>query len=89
MYIFATENNKLNTERYKLMAKEERITSWLDHVHEDISSAECLFMGGHWLYYTHSHTRLLNVCGLTDELTDAQLRFIALMEPMYIEARYP
>lgn len=50
MYIFATENNKLNTERYKLMAKEERITSWLDHVHEDISSAECLFMGGHWLY---------------------------------------
>ncbi|MBR0201556.1 MAG: HEPN domain-containing protein [Bacteroidaceae bacterium] len=97
------------------MAKEERITSWLDHVHEDISSAECLFMGGHWLYvgflchqalekalkayytanndddppYTHSHTRLLNVCGLTDELTDAQLRFIALMEPMYIEARYP
>ena len=84
-------------------------------MHEDISAAECLFQGGHWLYvaflchqalekslkayyiatndddppYTHSHTRLLNVCGLIDELTDAQLRFIALMEPMYIKARYP
>ena len=39
--------------------------------------------------YTHSHTRLLNVCGLTDGLTDEQLRFVALMEPMYIKARYP
>ena len=97
------------------MAKEDIVQGWLDHVHEDISAAECLFQGGHWLYvaflchqalekslkayyiatndddppYTHSHTRLLNVCGLIDELTDAQLRFIALMEPMYIKARYP
>jgi len=97
------------------MAKEDTVQAWLDHVHEDISAAECLFQGGHWLYvaflchqalekslkayytatndddppYTHSHTRLLNVCGLTDELTSAQLRFIALMEPMYIKARYP
>ena len=39
--------------------------------------------------YTHSHTRLLSICGLTDELTDEQLRFIALMAPLYIEARYP
>ena len=97
------------------MAKEDIVQAWLDHVHEDISAAECLFQGGHWLYvaflchqalekslkayyiatndddppYTHSQTRLLNVCGLIDELTDAQLRFIALMEPMYIKARYP
>lgn len=39
--------------------------------------------------FTHSHTRLLNGCGLIDELTDEQLRFITLIEPMYIEARYP
>ena len=97
------------------MAKEDIVQAWLDHVHEDISAAECLFQGGHWLYvaflchqalekslkayyiatkdddppYTHSHTRLLNVCGLIDELTDAQLRCIARMEPMYIKARYP
>ena len=97
------------------MAREDIVQKWLDHVHEDISAAEWLFQGGHWLYvgflchqamekalkayyaanndddppYTHSHTRLLNVCGLIDELTDAQLRFVALMEPMYIEARYP
>ena len=97
------------------MAREDIVEKWLFHVHEDISSAECLFQGGHWLYvgflchqalekvlkayyvvthdddppYTHSHTRLLSICGLTDELTDTQLRFIALMEPMYIEARYP
>ena len=25
----------------------------------------------------------------TDELTDEQLRFVTLIEPMYIEARYP
>lgn len=97
------------------MAREDIIKKWIDHVHEDISAADCLFYGGHWLYvgflchqaiekvlkayyvatndddppFTHSHTRLLNVCGLTDELTDAQLRFVTLMEPMYIEARYP
>ena len=39
--------------------------------------------------FTHSHTRLLSKCGLTDELTDEQLRFVTLIEPMYIEARYP
>ena len=32
---------------------------------------------------------LLNVCGLIDELSEEQLRFIAHIEPMYIEARYP
>ncbi|MBO7116702.1 MAG: HEPN domain-containing protein [Prevotella sp.] len=39
--------------------------------------------------FTHSHTRLLNGCGLIDKLSDEQLRFITLIEPMYIEARYP
>ncbi|MBQ9231537.1 MAG: HEPN domain-containing protein [Prevotella sp.] len=39
--------------------------------------------------FTHSHTRLLNGCGLIDSLSDEQLRFITLIEPMYIEARYP
>ena len=39
--------------------------------------------------YTHNHIRLLNVCGLIDELSEEQLRFIARIEPMYIEARYP
>lgn len=97
------------------MAKDERIKKWLLQVDEDISSAECLFCGGHWLYtgflahqaiekalkaywiatqeddppYTHSHTRLLKGCGLIGELTPERLRFIALMEPLYIEARYP
>lgn len=97
------------------MAKEDIVQAWIDQVHEDISSAECLFDGGHWLYvaflchqavekvlkayyiatngdeapYTHNHIRLLDVCGLTNELTDAQLRFVNLMGPMYIKARYP
>lgn len=39
--------------------------------------------------YTHNHIRLLNVCELIDELSEEQLRFIARIEPMYIEARYP
>lgn len=39
--------------------------------------------------YTHSHIRLLDECGLKDELSDEQLRFIAMMVPMNIEARYP
>ena len=39
--------------------------------------------------YTHSHTRLLNVCGLTDEISPEHLRFIDFMVPMYIKARYP
>ena len=97
------------------MATEDIVQKWLEHVHEDISAADCLLQGGHWLYvgflchqavekvlkayyvavndddppYTHSHTRLLNVCGLIDELSDEQLRFVAHMEPMYIKARYP
>lgn len=39
--------------------------------------------------FTHSHTRLLSGCGLINKLTDEQLRFVSLLEPMYIEARYP
>lgn len=39
--------------------------------------------------YTHNHIRLLSVCGLIDKLSEEQLRFIAHIEPMYIEARYP
>lgn len=39
--------------------------------------------------YTHSHIKLLEGCGLKDELSEAQLRFIAMMVPMNIEARYP
>ena len=97
------------------MAKEDIVQKWLDHVHEDISAAECLFQGGHWLYvaflchqaiekalkayyvathdddprFTHSHSKLLEDCGLIDQLTDEQLSFLDLMVPMYIEARYP
>lgn len=97
------------------MAKDDIIQAWLYHVHEDISSAECLYGGGHWLYvaflchqaiekalkayyvathdddppYTHSHGKLLDCCGLVDELTPAHLRFIDFMVPMYIKARYP
>ena len=32
------------------MAKEDIVRAWLDHVHEDIDAAECLYKGGHWLY---------------------------------------
>lgn len=39
--------------------------------------------------YTHSHIKLLEGCGLIGELTEEQLRFIAMMVPMNIEARYP
>ena len=39
--------------------------------------------------YTHSHAKLLDGCSLKDELTDEQMRFIAMMIPMNIEARYP
>ena len=39
--------------------------------------------------YTHSHIKLLEGCGLKDELNEEQLRFIAMMVPMNIEARYP
>lgn len=97
------------------MAREDIVRAWLEHVYEDISAAECLLQGRHFLYvaflchqalekslkayyiamneddppYTHSHTRLLDVCNLTDKLTDVQLRFVAHLEPMYIKARYP
>ena len=97
------------------MAKQDIVQAWLDQVHEDISSAECLFHGGHWFYvaflchqaiekvlkayyiannddeppYTHSHMRLLDVCGLTEDFSDEQLAFLDFMAPMYIKARYP
>lgn len=39
--------------------------------------------------YTHSHGLLIEDCGLTGQLSEAHQRFIDLMVPMYIEARYP
>ncbi|MCR5642618.1 MAG: HEPN domain-containing protein [Prevotella sp.] len=39
--------------------------------------------------YTHSHMRLLDVCGLTGDISPEHLRFIDIMVPMYIKARYP
>lgn len=39
--------------------------------------------------YTHSHGKLLDICGLTDQLSPEHLRFIDFMVPMYIKARYP
>ena len=39
--------------------------------------------------YTHSHIKLLEECGLKKDLSDEHLRFIAMMVPMNIEARYP
>ena len=39
--------------------------------------------------YTHSHMRLLSVCGLDGEVSDTHLRFVDFMVPMYIKARYP
>ena len=39
--------------------------------------------------FTHSHLRLLDVCGLANELSDEHLRFLDFMVPMYIKARYP
>ncbi len=39
--------------------------------------------------YIHSHIKLLKGCGLADIMTDEQLRFIDIMVPMNIEARYP
>jgi len=97
------------------MDRKDLVQAWLDQVHEDISAAECLLQGGHWLYvaflchqalekvlkayylathdddppYIHSHGRLLDICGLTDELPPENLRFIDFMVPMYIKARYP
>lgn len=99
----------------RIMAKEDIVQKWLDHVHEDISAAEDLHKTGHQLYvaflchqaiekalkayyiathdedprYTHSHSKLLEDCGLTDEISPEHLRFIDFMVPMYIKARYP
>jgi HEPN domain-containing protein len=39
--------------------------------------------------YTHSHIRLLDVCGLKDEISPEHMKFLTLMGPMYIKARYP
>ncbi len=39
--------------------------------------------------YTHSHAKLLEGCGLIGELSEERLSFIAMMIPMFIEARYP
>lgn len=39
--------------------------------------------------YTHSHIKLLNGCGLLHHLSEEQLRFLDIMVPMNIEARYP
>lgn len=32
------------------MAREDIVQKWLEQVGEDVSAAECLFHGGHWLY---------------------------------------
>ena len=39
--------------------------------------------------YLHNHFRLLEGCGLKVELSPEQRRFIEIMSPMYIAARYP
>ena len=39
--------------------------------------------------YTHSHFRLLEACGLDEEINDEQATFLEFMIPMNIEARYP
>ena len=39
--------------------------------------------------YLHNHFRLLEGCGLKNELSDVQRRFIEIMAPMYIAGRYP
>lgn len=39
--------------------------------------------------YLHNHFRLLEGCGLKNELNDEQRRFIEIMSPMYIAGRYP
>lgn len=40
-------------------------------------------------YYLHNHFRLLEGCGLKAQLDERQLRFLEIMSPMYISARYP
>ncbi len=39
--------------------------------------------------YTHNLLRLATGCGLSEQMSQEQLRFIDLMVPMNIEARYP
>ena len=39
--------------------------------------------------YIHNHFRLLEGCGLKDQLSDAQRRFLEIISPMYIAGRYP
>ena len=39
--------------------------------------------------YIHSHIKLLDGCGLLEQMTEEQLEFIDYMVPMNIEARYP
>lgn len=39
--------------------------------------------------YLHNHFRLLDGCGLKTELNEQQRRFLEIMSPMYIAARYP
>lgn len=39
--------------------------------------------------YIHSHVKLLDDCGLLNQMTEEQLEFIDFMVPMNIEARYP
>ena len=39
--------------------------------------------------YLHNHFRLLEGCGLKEQLNEEQRRFIEIMSPMYIAARYP
>ena len=45
MYLCQGKQGKQTT-----MAKENIVQAWLDQVNEDISAAECLFQGGHFLY---------------------------------------
>ena len=40
-------------------------------------------------FYLHNHFRLLEGCGLKAMLSEEQRRFIEIMSPMYIAARYP
>ena len=39
--------------------------------------------------YLNNHFRLLEGCGLKDQLNDTQRRFLEIMSPMYIAGRYP
>ena len=39
--------------------------------------------------YIHGHVKLLDNCGLLDQMSEEQLEFIVYMVPMNIEARCP